>query len=579
MAVNRSNYFDSAYQWATGVLNWEPKPHSVIRETLFAHGPALPEVHSSPMSGMSTGSIFVISDITSISRATFDLASSIWMHFPNAPMSWMRSIFADRGMAVEYHAFGSVTGVNALVGLVGMYGGFKKLAYSHAIGDSKGDLLNRISIFSGGSLMGAGISYGAFRPLSIGAKLTDNPSLNHLANSMAVSGSAFYSLFFGFLAASSGLKMVEIAAFQKKLAFTETLEKKVQVLENLLGVDPKRIDVPRNKLIKEALADRKTHLRNALKELGIHVSREKLGELVYKVMEDNCGGWTKAGIQKNVEDALAQIGLSMRVKKLQLKKEAKLQRILDAKGYAAFQTISNFKGLVGRIQAGDVEAIKEANRLTQIIESSVIRRFNENAVLTAVCVLGIAAMILSVMVTGGVSLIVASAFMLALSLFMLGIDGYFLYQSYHNETPARHDKSLLILSTIVGMISLVGTVVLGMTGVVSMGTLPIVVSLVLTAIWMIQNGVTFGVINRNEKRFLENHPTIKSFIQTLDTEKDIRKIFANLPEEVKEKIQYMMKYSKISMKDAAFAVAKDIEDAKHKQLELLRKSFTTYLVN
>ncbi len=583
MLLNLNDYISSGGQWAARSLGWgDPRPHEVLRKALFEQGPALPKVDASPMSGLSKGSVFVVSDFTSLYRSTEDLAKSVWSVFPNAPLSWMKGAVSGRDMAIGYQAFGSLTGVNAVLGYVGMYGGLQNLAYAKAINDQQGVLLERITVLKGGSLMGAGVTYGAFRPLSIAARLAHGEAtsiLNGIAGSMAIAGSGFYSLFFGLLAMSSSLQIVESSSFQARLEEAESFEDKLQVLVKALDAAPDQIKASDEKLKNEALKSGKKDLKKALKELGIsNVPREKLQGLLLKVIEESVGGWTSASRQKNVQNELMKIGLSMRVQKLEKKQEAKMQRILSSKGFAALKALKNTPGLLARVERGDKAAIEQARALFQVVEVGLKSRFRENTALTAACLLGVVAMVLGVTITGGVPLIAATAVMLALSISMLAVDGYFLFQSFQNERPANHDKAVLITSTVIGLISLIGMVALSLTGVVTMGTFPLVVSLALTSIWMIQNGVTLGVMKRNEKRYLEKHPTLESFIKSIDRE-NVMEIFANLSEETKKKIQTALSYSNNSMKEAALSVAREIEEAKSKQLELLRKSFTTYFVN
>jgi len=559
----------------------------LFEKALFAQGPALPK-SSKSLSGLSVGATFMVSDYTSLYRAGQDLAIGIWDRFPHSPLNFLKDFLSSKDVALGYHAFGSASSLNVVIGLAQLKKAWDLSAFAKAIGDQEGLLLGRISILKGMTLFGAGASFAVFRPLSM-YKIANDLPLSSLVGRLTYGsvqmGLGFYAVFFTILTAILGLQIHEGATFIRGIDRAKELTSQIEWLQKTLRVQPHEVhqrlidehgkEKAQELLIEEAISAGKDGIRSMMKEMGIPRATEaKLEEIVKDAIRKSSSGWTREAVERNMNERLMLVGLSMRVQKTQLKQSAKLQRILNRAGFQALQEVASLKGRVSKTDA-------KAEELVNKIRASAVSKIAENALVGTICALGIVAMIAAMIFTGGIPLILSSAVMLVFSILMAGVDGYGLYMSYKEENPEPHDKKMLVLSTMIGLASFLALIALGATGLVSLGPFPIIVAAILCTLWIGQNGATMMIINRNEKLHQFRNPTLETFLKALqdDREKEkIMKMFSNLPEKLKRQIQEAMKNHQNDMKRAALSVAKKVEEAKAKRLELLRQALTPYLV-
>ena len=199
----------------------------------------------------------------------------------------------------------------------------------------------------------------------------------------------------------------------------------------------------------------------------------------------------------------------------------------------------------------------------------------------SICVLGAVAMIFAMVFTAGVPLLISSFVTLVFSILMMVVDGYYLYQSYKNERPGSQDKNMTIFSTIMGVFSMLTLITLGLTGVVTMGILPMAVAGLMCALWIGQNALTYWVMDRNEKRYQLKNPTLETFLDAIHKNFDqdkIMEMFRNLPEELMEMFQRALKDHNKDMKQAALSVSKKVEEVKERRKERLRECLAPLFV-
>lgn len=562
-------------------------PKKVLEKALLAGG-ALFNKKDPIFSGHSLGTTFLVSDYTSLYHSFEDLGLSIQAFFPNNPMHGFLSHFQSKDMMIGSHTFGSVTGVNAIIGLVEMFHLRCGIQFANQIGDKRGSLMGKVGLLQEASLGVTGISGGAFRVLSTVGTIKDvqvGSLMNRVSDGLVLIGIVFYALFFAFLSAVTGIRAYEGSQFKKKLRGADGLAEKIEVLQKKSSADAKKVyekELARfgseaklkSELIEEGYKAGAENLKKALKELGHEkISDEKLREMIHSSLEESVGGWTSAGIQTRVEESLKQLGLEAKVEKVQRKKEEKMDRILSQSGLKALNKIKNDHNLVSRIQKGDKEAIEKGKKLAKIVKKSNQKKLTESAALIAISIIGILVMGASIVLTGGLGLIVASAILLVFSGLMTGIDGYFLYQSYKGELLAQHDKKLLIVSSILGLSSFLTMAALGLSGVVSMGTVPIIIALVLAAMWIGQNGATFAMMNRNQRRDEEKDPTLEALLKAHEkgNVKRIEKMMKNLSEARR-------KFLKGTDVESVRKAIKKVEEVKKERLESLREAVAPHLV-
>lgn len=588
MWLSIGQIFSSANQAVSKGLGLQrPTAEGLFEKALFAGGPVLPQ-SSRILSGHTLGNSFVVADYTSLYRSVQDLAVGIWDRFPQAPLSFLKDFMSSKDIALGYHIFGSASSLNVVIGLVQLKAAYDLCAFAKAIGDEEGLLQGRLSCIQSTTLFGAGVSFAAYRPLSIYGIATNSSPMSligRLSYASVQAGMAFYAVFFTMSTAVLGLQVHEGMTFVKGLDRAGDLTAQVEWLQQKLQVDPKEVhqkltrehgtDKATDLLIDEAISSGKEGIRSMMKEMGIpKVQEAKLEEIVRDAVKKSCSGWTAEAVQKQMSEKLMLVGLSMRVQKTQLKQSTKMQRILGRTGFEVLQEVASLKGRVTKTDA-------KAQELVDKIRASAVSSITESAIVGAVSAMGIVAMVAAIVFTGGLPLIISSAFMLVFSILMSAIDGYYLYMSYKEERPADHDKKMVVLSTLVGVASFLTLVALGATGVVSMGIFPIVVAAILSALWVGQNGVTLWVMDRNEKRHQLQNPTLETFLKALqdESQKDkIMEMFGNLPEELKGLIQKALKGHQNDMEKAALSVARRIEEAKAARLEMFRGVLSPHLV-
>lgn len=544
-----------------------PPPEQLeLQKVIFAAGAILPKIGAPALSGHSIGSAFVVSDYTMIYRSTEDMIASL------GTGGWFKEAFGGADAALVYQASGLASGLSAVVGAVQLNRDFKNIAYSDAINDSKGSLLGRVSVLKNASLIGAGVGIAGFRGLSLfDAVKNITPSFGSASLAGRASygllfvGILLYALFFAVFAVVSGVKVYEGAKLKKKLDGKD-LRQQIAVLQRLIKADSKVVleklesklgkEAAKEALINEALLSGKEGLRALMKELNMaQVTDDQLEAIVKGVMSTATG-------KEEISDLLMVIGLQLKVQKVDAKKLAKMGRILNKEGMEALQAIKN-------------GAVSEA--LIETIQKSSTKKLTENSILLVIFVFGVVAMAAALAFAAGPGIIVAAVLMLVFSLMSVAVDGYYLKQSYNDELPATHDKKLLAASTVLAVITLLTIVALVASGVVTMGIVPLVAGLILTTIWLAQNGVTLAIMNRNERLFKEKHPTLETFIEALETEGDgarIKTMLENFPKEVKGEINAELGRKK--MLEAALAQARKVEEARKHRLEVLRSALMQY---
>ncbi len=599
-------FFSHASQALRWSIGWQrqgpaqqaPVPKDVLQKALFAALFAKgPGVLKDPalVSELAFGDMYVVGDYTSLYRTSEDFGLSLLAMYPNSSLSWMKDFFSSKDMITAYQTFGSLSGITFLAGLVKMSHVPSTIGYAEAIGDRRGALIGRISTLEGASMAGAGASSVGFRVLTIFDTIKDikpESLLGRVCHGFSIASLVFWCIFFAVVSTMLGIQMYEGYQFQSKLKKAEDLAGQIEIIQkkmrvNAGGVYTKLVkkhgsESAANKvLIDEAYRVGKENLGKLLKELGIKdVPEERLKSMVHDILEEGVQDCSVESMQKRVQEQLMMIGLDMRVQKTQLKKQAKMGRILGSSGMDAMKEVSSAKSLAGRVRIGDPSAIQQANKLVDVIKKSTQRQITESAIIIGVLVLGIAAMVAAIALTGGTGILVSTALMLVFSITMLITDGYYLLQSYRGDRPAPHDKKMLAASAVMGVASLLAVSALGLSGVITLGTAPIVISFVLAAIWLAQNGATWAIINRNERRHNEKNPTLETLMKALDADKkeQVEIMFKNLSEIHRLMIDEEKKKHDGDLKEATRAVIRAVELTKKAHLEELRAMLQPHLV-
>lgn len=533
----------------------------LLRNALYGNG--IHQMGAPGLSGHSIGSAYVVSDYTMTYRSIEDVLNSV------GTGGWFKETFGGPDAALVYQVSGFASGLGAVVGAVQIKRDFESIAYSDSIRDTKGSLLGRISVVKNAALIGGAAGISVFRGLAMfDAVKNISPSFSSASLVGRVTygalfvGIILYAVFFLFLAVGAALKIYEGNKLQKKLEGKE-LSEQLKILERMAKADPKAVlqklrnrlgdEGSRAELIQEALSAGKEALKELMKDLNIdEIPDEQLGEMIEEML-------TATGDGKTAAHQLELLGLQIRVQQVDAKKQAKLARILNKEGLEA---LGSLKG----------------KALVEAIQKSASKKLTEHSILLAIFVFGVITMAAALAFAAGPGLVVASVMMLLFSLMGIGVDGYYLVQSYKGEQPVAKDKKMLIFSTLVAVATLVAILALAASGVVTMGTVPLIAAIILTMIWVGQNGITYAVMTRNEKLHNEKNPTLETFIEALENEYDleyIRRMRENLSHELKKEISTT---DRKGMLDAAREQAQKIEAIKKAQLELLRKALVSLSV-
>jgi len=528
-------------RWSRDPSQLDPAAKALLQKVLFAANAHIPKLGAPVLSGHSIGSAFLVSDYTFAYRSMIDLLNSLGVG------GWFKAHFGGTDAALIYQASGLASGLGAIVGAVQMQRTLESMAVTRAISDKRGLLIGRVALLKDAAYIGGAIGLAGFRGMAIFdaiKNIAPSPTSASLAGrasyGILIVGLVLYSLFFAFLGVISGIKIYEGAKLKNKLKGKD-LEQQKAILQRKMQADPKAIFAKhsREELIQLALTTGKEQLRSMFKELNIpEVSDEKLTEMVKKVVDN--------------DDQLMAVGLAMMTQSAQAKKMAKMGRILNKEGMEA-------------LMKGDVAGV----------EKGLNKKLIENSVLTAIFIFGVLTLIAAMVFSGGTPLIIGAIMMLAFTVMGIGVDGYFLLQSYKEEQPAKHDKKMLIFSSLVAIASALAIAALVASGVVTMGLVPLMAGYIVLALWLLQNGVTAAIMDRNEKLFNEKNPTLEIFIQALKEEKDeerIKRMLENLPPEISQEIDRQ------NMLASALALSHRVEEAKKKGIEELRKALAPLLI-
>lgn len=230
-----------ALQAFKGYLGYgESLPEEILKKSLFSADWILPKTASTPLSGHSMGSSFVVSDYTSLYRSFHDaLLNTIGVC--SGSHGWFKEFLTGGNVSFGYQAFGSATGLNAVIGAIQVIQATRGIDFAESIGDSRAFLMERINVLKGASLSGAGVSFAVFRPLGMVEAIKTTPSLiGKVSLGFASAGTIFYAFFFIFISAVFGIKLYEDVKFRQQLNQAKSLEEVVEFFQKKATVDPKK---------------------------------------------------------------------------------------------------------------------------------------------------------------------------------------------------------------------------------------------------------------------------------------------------------------------------------------------------
>jgi len=344
--------------------------------------------------------------------------------------------------------------------------------------------------------------------------------------------------------------------FLSGLKNAENITAKVTYLNDYLKADKKAVVADfRAKFKTDMEAD--AALRKSVREAGmagLQLFLEKIK--MPKLMEKDLNLLLNEMIGDDSD--LVEVGEEIELMKAEMRKTAILERVLGKEGLKALQELINDVEHVDQEKVGEIEA-----------HAAKVHRRN---LILGICVVTILLISITSLIFAGPLAIPAAAVILDLlvSVAWVGIDGYF-FRTSLNDLPAKHEKKALLVSSVLAIGSIALFIVLGG---LSMGIVPAVSTLVLGALWLMQNGYVWKRLSANEKRQLENHPTLDSILAAIDKGIDdvslARKI-EKLPTDIRARISTFID---LPTKDAIQMIRKQ----EMKEMEEMRAEINSLLI-
>jgi hypothetical protein len=466
---------------------------------------------------------------------------------------------------VDSHAFSTVgitTGFNSVQGAIAAKKAYDRVKNAWKVGDLWGTSEGALDCLRGITQSAGGMAYAGLRPLSIIADLKhiDTSSIN-AATSLGKStfmlgtlGNIFFGFFYLFLGACTGVNIFKTATFKHQLNKSKDLKEAMQFLSKKLHVDPgktyqklsKHKDMQQDlekaavecvsdwmrsfvddaKLLKAAgmtffgsYNDRKAFVKKFFAEIekGNPTNKkeflEKLGfnEKDHKEVFEAAKNW----------NLFELVGLKQTLNKTQMRKELKIARATSGECVKWIKTAEQSK-LFERLTSSDKKinaaAQQEMQGILEKIKTSISSNLFINSIYFVSSVVGVVATILMFFFTGGIGAIVVAALFLIVCVTMMLGDGYGLFLGLQDGEPGKYDKKLVVVNTVVCVISIAVVIALMATGVASL--VLGFVSLGIALAWLASNGVTFVKLDKKEKKYFTEHPTLENFFELLQQAAD-----------------------------------------------------------
>lgn len=236
------------------------------------------------------------------------------------------------------------------------------------------------------------------------------------------------------------------------------------------------------------------------------------------------------------------LGLDLMATKREKKKEAKLAAFVGNSAMSALKK-GMASGLIKRLESTDPviqkNAMEEAAGIIKDAQSNMKSDLLCNWCLLISGVVGVIATIVSFVFTGPIGVIAANIFFSIVAVSMLPPDLIGLKNSQDaQDQTGRFDKAVLWISTIVGVLSLIG--VIGLS-VFTMGVAPaaiaivtMVVSLVIGLLWLGSNSYSLYRLYKMEEMFGFNNPTFESLAEKIQVKTGEERICQRMMQRIKK---------------------------------------------
>lgn len=511
-------------------------------------------------------------------------------------------LLSSPSMTAAYQGMGTTTALNAVIGLVQAYDRVKKIDKAQKINDKQGVLLGRIALAKDGANICGGVGYGVFRPFTIVNAVTGlsaSSLIGKVTYGFGLLGNIGFTLFFVLSAISNTISIYFANKLQNQLAQGSDDQEKLNLIKKKLTVDPTDL---REKLIQKkakelrtddledasnavdedlqqyALAFAEKNLKELLKSYQIKASPKELNTILHGLLESSFPGFLDR------HDLLVNEGLRIIHEELIEKKEAKLTRFLSR------ETVEKLKSYFAHPHDVDTKS------LVNEVNNSLQHKKLFHAACLVMGILGIAAIGLSMLTPVGWFALAVSIIGIFFCIAMSAIDAYCLLDSLKSDQPSPHDKKFIHMSTISCIASIATVIGLMASGVVSFGTVPLMVTIGLGLIWLAHNAFILDRIDKKERDALFKKINLENLLKLLNSSSEnfnANAVLELLPEDIRNlvinkwKELFPSKNKKAALselfmdnKQLLFVVKKLFEERKEmfeEQNEMIKQSLQSYI--
>ncbi len=441
------------------------------------------------ISGHSINHGFTVADWTWFQRCLSDLLGAV-RTVNGAPTPTLEAVFkmiSTPGATVVYQAFGTPSVTYSWTAVLQMIEDTKNIAHAEKIGDRKGALLAQMTRIQDGTLAAGGLAFAGYRSTAIASAIERTaPSgfnaptlLGRITYCFVFIGILFFTLYYLISSAVLGVKTVQGARFKQKLEKVAQ-NKQMQFLRDRLSVDFDKIKASPAELEEEVLS------------YGVEALKKDLETIGKTRTDKQCRTFLSKQLQQLPSKQIQAIGLLIKQRKLELKKETKLARL----------TSKECVELIKKNSPDAVNAVKkalEANRASNLTGIGL-------------CMTGAIFMALGLVFATGVGAIICAVMMVLVCASMIKIDSDALKESLtSDEAPRKLDKTLVKISMALCIASIATVIGLVVAGLIVASPYVVIMSALLSLIWLLYNIKTLRVIQEKERRFKAEHPTLEAF--------------------------------------------------------------------
>jgi len=424
------------------------------------------------VTGPSAEFIYFASDIPSTYRMVDGLVAAI----QNQPTPT-----GDSGLGIS-------SGASILSGYVAGCRGYVENREATKINDYWGKVSGKITMVRGAFETVGGAVFIPVRALSIAAAETSSKTVAQSALILGNVGSALFGVMYLLLAAPCAISMVKGIRFssnlKKAMSDPELTTKRDQVKA---GVDfvMEQFDLVRSdrkEIAKRVTEDPSIWDGENVKPIDISPEDE---QLLSDYDKDYIKGFVGAVGKKNDYDEFTQAQIGEHVKHEFIMEKKRKQAELGRK--AGSETVALVKEEISKpaeerlanrlLDPEDLTAVEDAESFLDKIKGNANFNIWFNAAIVFFCVLGAVAFFVGMAGSGGALGIAIAVICVVVSLGMLAIDGYSLWQAYKQGDPQFKDKAVMSLMGLFMTTSLIlGTVFSG-------GLVPLIAAGVIGLMW------------------------------------------------------------------------------------------------